>query len=59
VPSYTGAALSVPRGGNGYPAIELENGTVYRDESAHMVKTIRAGELFATAGAAPPADASG
>jgi glutathione S-transferase len=29
-----------------YPAIEFEDGTVYRDESSDMAKRIRAGELF-------------
>jgi glutaredoxin len=29
-----------------YPAIEFEDGQVYRDESADMAKRIRAGELF-------------
>jgi len=28
-----------------YPAIELEDGTWYREESADMVKTIRDGNL--------------
>jgi glutathione S-transferase len=29
-----------------YPAIEFEDGRVYRDESADMAERIRAGELF-------------
>jgi glutathione S-transferase len=29
-----------------YPAIEFEDGRVYRDESDAMAKRIRAGELF-------------
>jgi glutathione S-transferase len=29
-----------------YPAIEFEDGRVYRDESANMAQRIRAGELF-------------
>jgi hypothetical protein len=33
-------------GGNLYPAIEFEDGTVYREESKDMVETIRAGRLF-------------
>ena len=37
-------------GGNKYPAIEFENGTVYREESADMERTIRAGRLFEKAG---------
>jgi hypothetical protein len=36
--------------GNKYPAIEFENGTVYREESADMERTIRAGRLFEKAG---------
>jgi hypothetical protein len=30
-----------------YPAIEREDGTVYRAQSAEMAATIRAGKLFA------------
>jgi hypothetical protein len=54
--THVGAALPWQRdkrseliektGGSHYPAIEFENGTVYRDESAAMVETIRAGKLF-------------
>lgn len=33
-------------GGNRYPAIEFEDGTVYREESKDMEATIRAGRLF-------------
>jgi glutathione S-transferase len=29
-----------------YPAIEFEDGSVYRDESAEMAERIRAGQLF-------------
>ena len=29
-----------------YPAIEFEDGSVYREESSDMAKRIRAGELF-------------
>lgn len=29
-----------------YPAIELEDGSVYREESSDMAKRIRAGKLF-------------
>jgi glutathione S-transferase len=29
-----------------YPAIEFEDGKVYREESSDMAKRIRAGELF-------------
>src|SRR5919197_3640450 len=37
-------------GGNKYPAIEFENGTVYREESKDMERTIREGRLFEKAG---------
>jgi len=33
-------------GQNKYPAIELEDGSVYREESADMAKRISAGKLF-------------
>jgi len=33
-------------GGNLYPAIEFEDGSVYREESQAMAETIRAGRLF-------------
>ena len=33
-------------GGNRYPAIEFEDGTVYREESKDMEATIRAGKLL-------------
>ena len=33
-----------------YPAIELEDGTWYREESKDMEKTIRAGKLLERAG---------
>ena len=33
-------------GQNKFPVIEFEDGTAYRDESARMVETIRAGKLF-------------
>jgi hypothetical protein len=40
-----------------YPAVQFEDGSVYREESAEMVKTIRAGQLFARdAGAPAPAE---
>jgi glutaredoxin len=40
-----------------FPAIEFEDGSGYRDESARMAEEIRAGKLFghAGSGAAPPA----
>jgi len=39
-----------------YPAIEFEDGSVYREESKHMVATIESGKLLERAGggAAPP-----
>ena len=39
-----------------YPTIEFEDGSAYRDESAHMAEEIRAGKLFehAGSGTAPP-----
>ena len=33
-----------------YPAIKFENGTWYREQSAEMAKTIRAGKLFEKSG---------
>lgn len=33
-------------GGNRYPAIEFEDGSVYREESKDMETTIRAGKLL-------------
>ena len=37
-----------------YPAIEFEDGRVYREESKDMAARIRAGKLFDGAGDAPP-----
>ena len=37
-------------GQNRYPAIRFEDGSVYREESKDMVRTIRAGRLFEKAG---------
>jgi glutathione S-transferase len=37
-----------------YPAIEFEDGRVYRDESADMAEKIRAGQLFEASGEAKP-----
>ena len=39
-------------GQNKYPAIEFEDGSVYRAESKEMAAKIRAGELGTSAGAA-------
>lgn len=44
------AELIEKTGGNRYPAIEFEDGSVYREDSASMVETIRAGKLFEKAG---------
>jgi len=38
-----------------YPAIEFEDGRVYRDESADMAKKVRAGQLFDGTAAGPAA----
>jgi glutathione S-transferase len=38
-----------------YPAIEFEDGRVYRDESKDMAERIRAGELFEEPGQSAPA----
>ncbi|TML21067.1 MAG: hypothetical protein E6G28_09660 [Actinobacteria bacterium] len=45
------AELIEKTGGNLYPAIEFENGIVYREGSKDMERTIRAGKLFEKAGA--------
>jgi glutathione S-transferase len=37
-----------------YPAIEFEDGRVYREESKDMAQRIRAGELFQGTGEAAP-----
>ena len=42
-------------GGNRYPAIELEDGSVYREESKAMEETIRAGKLFEKSQTGAPA----
>lgn len=42
-------------GDNLFPAIEFEDGTVYREESKQMEETIRAGRLFEKAGGASSA----
>ena len=49
-------------GQSGLPAIELENGTWYREESAAMAKAIRGGKFSSPAapsGAPPAADPPG
>ena len=46
-------ALQKLSGQRQYPVIELEDGTVYREESKEMAARIRRGELLATP---PPAD---
>ena len=37
-------------GANRYPAIEFDDGSVYREESKKMEETIRTGRLFERAG---------
>ena len=44
-------------GGSRYPAIEFENGVVYREESVDMARTIRVGKLFEKSGQHANADA--
>ncbi len=39
-----------------YPAIEFEDGSAYREESAEMAKRISVGELFAGTGGATTAE---
>jgi hypothetical protein len=41
-----------------YPVIEFEDGAVYREQSAHMVATIKAGKLTEKDTAAAPAAAT-
>jgi hypothetical protein len=45
-------------GANYFPAIEFEDGSVYRDQSKDMASTIRAGKLFEKAGQTRPASES-
>ena len=42
-----------------YPAIQFEDGSVYREESKDMERTIRAGKLMEKAGGAAAAPVSG
>jgi len=51
------SAIKELSGQSKYPAIELEDGRVYREESKDMVARIRAGKLFddPNAPAPPPA----
>jgi hypothetical protein len=44
------AELIEKTGGNCYPAIEFENGTIYREESKDMERTICEGRLFEKTG---------
>ncbi len=48
------AELIEKTGGNRYPAIEFEDGSVYREESKDMEATIRAGRLFEKAARESP-----
>src|SRR5213594_1112531 len=52
------AELIEKTGGNRYPAIEFENGAVYREESKDMELTIRSGRLFEHAGGAEVSSAA-
>ena len=45
-------------GGYLYPAIEFEDGRVYREQSADMTKRIRAGKLFESDAAGGATDAA-
>jgi glutaredoxin len=46
-------------GQNRYPAIQFEDGSVYREESKDMERTIRAGKLMEKAGAGTAPQTSG
>ena len=46
-------------GGNRYPAIEFEDGRVYREESKDMERTIREGKLREKAASSATAPSSG
>jgi len=46
-------ALEQLSGQRKYPAIEFEDGSVYREESAEMAARIRAGDLFSETGGSP------
>jgi glutathione S-transferase len=47
-------ALERLSGQRKYPAIEFEDGRVYREESADMAERIRSGRLFEDSADAPP-----
>jgi hypothetical protein len=47
-------AIKEGTGQTSYPAIEFENGTWYREESAEMARTIREGRLMEKQGATTP-----
>ncbi len=47
-------AIKAGTGQTSYPAIQFENGTWYREESAEMARTIREGRLMEKQGAATP-----
>lgn len=49
------AAIKQVSGQTKYPAIEFEDGRVYREESKDMAAQIRAGKLFDDSDAAPAA----
>ena len=52
------AALIEKTGGNFFPAIEFEDGSIYREESKDMAATIRAGKLMEQQGKRRPASES-
>jgi hypothetical protein len=49
------SAIEAATGQKKYPAIEFEDGRVYREESKDMAARIRAGKLFEQPDASPPA----
>ena len=51
-------ALEQLSGQRKYPVIELEDGSVYRDESKDMAARIRAGELASDGGGGAPGESS-
>jgi hypothetical protein len=50
--------LIAKTGGNRYPAVEFEDGSIYREESKDMAATIRSGKLFDRQGERRPASES-
>jgi hypothetical protein len=54
-PHWKRQAIKEATGGIFYPAIEFDDGTVYREQSADMERTIREGRLMEKAGSATAA----